>query len=131
MVTAGVLIELAGYVGDRTGAGEATSSYTSARPPDSAAGNSENAPLPAPATAATTRPTQATVEDPYLLVHYLYRAIANGSATGCAVFSPVAAQEFAAHFAAPDRRGPPLSRFTLHRTDQDKWYISEHETETC
>ncbi len=174
MVTAGGLIELTGYLGDRTAAEEATSSYPAARPPASAAGNSENAPPPAPATAATTRPTQATADDPYLAVHYLYRAIANGSATGCAVFSPAAAQQFAAHFNAPDcpaaitqlntqvtspikyavtgrqspdvylgdtftissckiqpEGGPPLGRFTLHRTEQDKWYISEHETEVC
>lgn len=171
MVTAGVLIELAGYVGDRTVTGEATSNYTSARPPTSAVGSSENAPLPAP---ATTRPAQATADDPYLAVQYLYRAIANGSETGCAVFNPTAAQQFAAHFNAPDcpaaitqlntqvtspikyavtgRRspdvylgdtmtisscqiqpegGPSLGRFTLQRTEQDRWYISEHETEVC
>jgi hypothetical protein len=128
--------------------------------------------VPAPVT--TTRQTQATADDPYLAVHYLYRAIANGSATGCAVFSPAAAQQFASDFHAPDcpaaitqlatqvtspikyavsaRRspdvylgdtltissckiqpegGPPLGRFTLQRTEQDKWYISGHETETC
>jgi hypothetical protein len=39
---------------------------------------------------------------PYRAVHYLYRAIANGSTTGCAVFSPRAAQQFATHFGAPD-----------------------------
>jgi hypothetical protein len=36
-----------------------------------------------------------------LTVHYLYRVIANGSATGCAVVSPTAAQQFAAHFDTP------------------------------
>lgn len=176
MVTAGILVELAGYVGNRTATGEATSSYPFARPPASDADTRENAPIPAlapPATTTTTR-AQATADDPYLAVHYLYRAIANGSATGCTVFSPAAAQQFAVHFNSPDcpaaitqlntqvtsaikyaltgRRspdvylgdtmiisscdikpegGPPLGRFTLHRTDQDKWYISEHETETC
>ncbi|MGH3571607.1 MAG: hypothetical protein ACRDR6_17130 [Pseudonocardiaceae bacterium] len=96
MVTAGGLIELAGYAGDHTAAGEA--SYTP-RPPAGGAGTSEYAPLPAPVT--TTRP-QAGADDPYLAVHYLYRAIANGSATGCALLSPTAAQQFAADFDAPD-----------------------------
>ncbi|MGH7484694.1 MAG: hypothetical protein ACREMY_03690, partial [bacterium] len=82
MVTAGGLIELAGYAGNHTAAGEA--SYTP-RPPAGGAGTSEYAPLPAPVT--TTRP-QAGADDPYLAVHYLYRAIANGSATGCALLSP-------------------------------------------
>jgi hypothetical protein len=164
-----VLIELAGYVGDRTAAGEASRTL---RPRSSGAVASKNAPLPA--SAPTTRPAQATADDPYLAVHYLYRAIANGSATGCAVLSPTAAQQFSTHFDAPDcpaaitrlntqvtsaikyastgqrspdvylddtmtissceikpEGGPPLGRFTLQRTEQNKWYISRHETETC
>jgi hypothetical protein len=35
-------------------------------------------------------------------VSYVYHAIANGSATGCALFSASAAQQFAANFGAPD-----------------------------
>jgi hypothetical protein len=27
--------------------------------------------------------------------------------------------------------GPPLDRFTLHRTEQGKWSISDHENEEC
>ncbi len=27
--------------------------------------------------------------------------------------------------------GPPLGRFTLQQTEQDKWYISGNETEAC
>ena len=168
MVTAGVLIELAGYIGDRTTAGE--TNYPPQPQVDARIGN--KAPLAAPAT--TTRLAEATADDPYLAVHYLYRAIANGSATGCAVFSPTAAMQFAAHFDASDcssattrlsekvtnpihyaltstrspdvylddtmtissceirpEGGPLLGRFTLHRTEQGKWYISGHETEEC
>lgn len=173
MVTSGALIELAGYAGDHPATGETS---RTARPPANSAGNSENAPplLPAPV-ATTTRPAPATADDPYVAVHYLYRAVANGSATGCAVFSPAAAQQFATHFNAPDcptataqlstqvtgpikyamagirspdvypgdtmtisscdeikpEGGPTLGRFTLQRTTGDKWYISEHEKETC
>ncbi|MGH3885725.1 MAG: hypothetical protein ACRDSZ_04005 [Pseudonocardiaceae bacterium] len=97
MVTAGVAIELVGYVSNHTAAGETS---RAARPPAGGAGTSGSAPLPAPAT--TTRPAQATADDLYLAVHYLYCAIVNGSATGCAVFSPAAGQQFAAHFDAAD-----------------------------
>jgi hypothetical protein len=62
----------------------------------------------------------------YLTVHYLYRAIANGSATGCAMFGPTAAS-----CEIKPEGGPSLGRFTLQRTGQDKWYISGHEKETC
>ncbi|MGH3869748.1 MAG: hypothetical protein ACRDQ4_27340 [Pseudonocardiaceae bacterium] len=169
MVTAGVLIELAGYISDRT-----TTGATSYPPQQRAEGAriSNNAPPAAPATA--TRIAEATADDPYLAVHYLYRAIANGSATGCAVFSPTAARQFAEHFDASDcstattllsekvtspinyaltsnrspdvylddtmiissceirpEGGPLLGRFTLHRTEQGKWYISGHEKEEC
>lgn len=168
MVTAGVLIELAGYVGGRAAAGESSR----ALPRSGGVVSGENAPLPAQAT--TTRTAPATADDPYLAVHYLYRAIANASTTGCAVFSPSAAQQFATNFTAADcptaitqlnvkvtsaikyastgqrspdvypgdtmtissceispEGGPPLGRFILQRTEQSKWYISGHETETC
>jgi hypothetical protein len=97
MVTAGVLIELAGYIGDHTTTGE--TSYPPQQRADGA--RISNHALPA-APVTATRIAEATADDPYLAVHYLYRAIANGSATGCAVFSPTAAMQFATHFDASD-----------------------------
>ncbi|MEO7196094.1 MAG: hypothetical protein ABIZ05_14995 [Pseudonocardiaceae bacterium] len=170
IVTAGVLIELVGYIDDRTNIGEASRTLRPLSGPVAASG--ENSPPPARET--TPRTVQTMADDPYLAVHYLYRAIANGSATGCAVFSPTAAQQFAENFHAADcpaaitrlniqvsspikyastgqrspdvypgdtmtissceispQGGPPLGRFILQRTEQSKWYISGHETETC
>jgi hypothetical protein len=97
MVTSGALIELAGYTTRNHTGGAATPH----RPERETPWYSEN-PLPPAAPTTTPRPAQATASDPYLAVSYVYRAIANGSATGCALFSPTAAQRFAENFGAPD-----------------------------
>lgn len=100
MATAGVLIELTGYVtSSHTAAGEINPTPRRPETPWSGNSGSEN---PLPPSATTTRPAQVRADDPYLAVNYLYRAIANRSATGCVVFSAAAAQQFATHFNAPD-----------------------------
>jgi hypothetical protein len=100
MVTSGALIEIAGYT-IRNHTGSETNTTTPHRPERKTPWYSEN-PLPPAAPTTPPRPAQATAGDPYLAVSYVYRAIANGSATGCALFSPTAAQQFAENFGAPD-----------------------------
>jgi len=100
MVSAGALIELAGYTTRNHTSGE-TNTTTPHRPGRETPWYSESS-LPPAAPTTTPRPAQVTAGDPYLAVSYVYRAIANGSATGCALFTPTAAQQFVANFGAPD-----------------------------